>query len=182
MGVHRTYLDPAEPRKLVPPGDATRNRPKKILGEHRGGAIALSAPAARMAYGEGIETTLSWSALGGAGREPCGISSLVSLGNMSGSATGSLPHPTKTGNDGKPRAIPNGEPDPERPGFVPGPEVRVAILIGDGDSDGPSTCMRLLTAARRFRVGGRVVSVSMAPAGLDFNDVLLRDLGPGGDA
>ncbi|MGF3022671.1 DUF7146 domain-containing protein [Methylobacterium aquaticum] len=175
IGLHRTYLDPVEPRKMTVPGDTKRNRAKKILGEHRGGSIALSLPSPRMAYGEGIETVLSWRALGHGIDEGYGLASTVSLGNMSGSATGTLPHPTRE-RDGRPLPIPNGIPDLERPGFVPGPDVIDAVLLGDGDSEAISTRMRLLTAARRYAVGGRSVGVHMAPDGEDFNDALLRDL------
>lgn len=178
IGLHRTYLDPVEPVKLRPPGDPKRNRAKKILGEHRGGSIALSPPSPRMAYGEGIETTLSWRALGYGADEGYGLASLVSLGNMSGSAMGSIPHPTLTRDDGRPRPIPNGVPDRDRAGFLPPPEVIDVVLIGDGDSEPVGTRMRLLTAARRYSAeGARTVAMHMAPDGLDFNDALLRDLG-----
>ena len=50
IGVHRTYLDAVEPRKLRPPGDAQRNRVKKILGEQRGGMILLSPPAEKITW------------------------------------------------------------------------------------------------------------------------------------
>lgn len=175
IGLHRTYLDPVEPRKITVPGDAKRNRAKKILGEQVGGSIALSAPSPRMAYGEGIETVLSWRALGHGLAEGYGLASTVSLGNLSGSATGTLPHPTRE-RDGKPLRIPNGIPDLEKPGFLPGPEVIDVVLLGDGDSEAISTRMRLLTAARRYAAAGRTVAVHMAPDGEDFNDALLRDL------
>jgi hypothetical protein len=178
IGLHRTYLDPVEPTKLKPPGDPKRNPTKKILGEHRGGSIALSMPSPRMAYGEGIETTLSWRALGYGAEEGYGLASLVSLGNMAGSATGSIPHPTLVQHDGRPRAIPNGVPDLERPGFLPPADVIDIVLIGDGDSEAVGTRMRLLTAARRYvSAAARTLAVHMSPDGLDFNDALLRDLG-----
>ncbi|WP_331326514.1 DUF7146 domain-containing protein [Methylobacterium fujisawaense] len=180
IGLHRTYLDPVEPAKLKPPGDRERNRAKKITGGQRGGSIALSKPAARMAYGEGIETTLSWSVLVGGEIENLGLAALVSLGNICGGATGTLDHPERKHPDGRPILIPNGEPDLDRPGFLPGPDVEEIYLLGDGDSDPVGTRYRLMTAVRRWRRDPPrdvplTIGVSMAPDGLDFNDVLQRE-------
>lgn len=169
IGCHRTFLDPARPRKLEPPGDRMRNRAKKVLGAARG-IIRLSALWPCMAIGEGIETTLSWFALG-RGPEEIGIAAGVSLGNISGSSTGTLPHPMIEG-----RVIANGEPDMERPGLELSDGVAEVILLGDGDSDPYATRARLLTAARRFRRQGRVVSVDLAGKGLDFNDIYLSEI------
>jgi hypothetical protein len=171
IGCHRTYLDPALARKLAPPGDRARNAAKKVLGETRGGMIHLSPPSAHLALGEGIETTLSWYALG-VGGDDVSIASAVSLGNLAGGATGSVEHPRKPD-----KRIPNGDPDPMRPGVVLPPEVEEVTLLGDGDSDPAMTRARLLVAGRRFGGQGRRVFVSMAPGGADFNDVLLQEAG-----
>jgi CHC2 zinc finger len=167
IGVHRTYLDPERPRKLEAPGDAARNRAKKVLGNAKGGMIRLSAPSRRLAAGEGIETTLSWFALG-LGPDDVSIAAAVSLGNMSGSSLKSLPHPKIAE-----RSIPSGEPDPERPGMELGPGVEELILLGDGDSDPYRTRAHLLCASRRFGAQGLMVTVSMAPDDSDFGDVLM---------
>lgn len=167
IGLHRTYLDPDKPVKLRPPGDQTRNRAKKILGEQSGGMILLSPMGSRLALGEGIETVRSWYVLGHGG-DDISIASAVSLGNLAGGSEGTVVHP----NDSD-RRVPNGVPDLERPGVAVQPEVEEMILLGDGDSEPIMTRMRLLVAARRFRHQGRDVFVHMAPAGKDFNNVLM---------
>lgn len=166
IGLHRTYLDPNRPAKLTPPGDGRRNKAKKVMGEQRGGMILLSPPAKCMALGEGIETSQAWFALG-LGGDDVSVAAAVSLGNLSGSATGSSPHPVHEN-----RTVPNGIPDRERPGILLPRHVETAILIGDGDSDPHMTRARLLVAARRFTAAGVGVMVSMAPDGKDFADVL----------
>jgi hypothetical protein len=179
IGVHRTYLDPVEPAKLKPPGCRRANRAKKITGEQRCGSIRLSPPSERMAYGEGIETTMSWACLM-QGAQGIGLAALVSLGNICGGSTQHKPHPTLKHPSGKPVLIPNGVPDFSKPGFVPPAAVREAILIGDGDSDAAGTKARLTTAGRRWandpdrRAPMRVV-VSMADDGFDFNDLWMRE-------
>ncbi|WP_164743112.1 CHC2 zinc finger domain-containing protein [Mesorhizobium sp. Z1-4] len=169
IGLHRTYLDPQRPAKLSPPGDERRNKAKKVMGEQRGGIIQLSPMSRHLAIGEGIETSQAWYALGMADGDVA-VAAAVSLGNLSGSATGSAPHPTREG-----RTVPNGSPDMERPGLLLPREVEHVTLIGDGDSDPHMTRARLLVAARRFHTQGIGVSVSMAPDGKDFADVLLSD-------
>lgn len=179
IGVHRTYIAADRPAKLKPPGCPLRNRAKKITGQQMGGSIALSAPSERMVYGEGIETTLSFGVLEDARAAGFGMAALVSLGNIAGSALGSLEHPTLRHDNGRPVTIPNGQPDPEKPGFIPGPGVRLALLLGDGDSDPASTRANLLTGLRRWRAAAHergaafAASVRMADAGADFNDMLL---------
>lgn len=166
IGAHRTYLDPHEPRKLTPPGDASRNAAKKVLGKMGGGMIRLSRPGPILLIGEGIETSRSGYQLG-LGGDDAAVASAVSLGNLAGSSTGSLPHPSI-----RRRTIPNGEPDPDRPGAVLPDEVEEIIILGDGDSDKPTTLGYLLTAGRRWKADGRKVFYAMAPAGDDWNDVL----------
>jgi hypothetical protein len=95
------------------------------------------------------------------------IAAAVSLGNLSGSATGSAPHPADPT-----KRVPNGEPDMDRPGLVIPRLVETVTLIGDGDSDPHMTRARLLVAARRFHRGGVGVFVQMAPEGKDFADLL----------
>ncbi|WP_378952164.1 CHC2 zinc finger domain-containing protein [Mesorhizobium sp. ANAO-SY3R2] len=171
IGAHRTYLDPQQPAKLTPPGDRKRNKAKKVLGEQRGGMIRLSAPGRRLATGEGIETTRSWFVMGMAEGDDIALAAAVSLGNLAGSSTGSRPHPKD-----ERKLIPNGFPDMQRPGLVLPREVEESILIGDGDSEPCMTRARLLVAARRFHQQGRIVSISMAPDGYDFSDLLMQEM------
>jgi hypothetical protein len=176
IGLHRTYLDPSQPRKLTPPGDRKRNKAKKVMGEQRGGMIRLGEIGETLAIGEGIETVLSWYVLGLVDFEVALVTS-ISLGNLSGGGAGSVPHPKKKRPDGSPLPIPNGVPDFDKPGVILPAQVRRVILLGDGDSDPEATRARLLVAARRFHQQGREVLVSMAPDGFDFNDLLIKELG-----
>lgn len=170
IGVHRTYLDDSGPIKLRPPGDKKRNKAKKIFGRYAGGAIRLGEIGECLGVGEGLETTESFYALG-LGPDDLTIACGVSLGNLAGAATGTIPHPTIKG-----RTIMNGVPDMARPGLILPPQVKRLILIGDGDSEPVETRMKLLTGARRFRAQGVDVSICMAPDGEDFNDVLRASL------
>jgi hypothetical protein len=166
IGALRTYLDRDEPRKLVLPGGQTQA--KKLVGVAGGGAIWLGPVLNVMAIAEGIETALSWLAL-----DYCagvGVCAAYSLGNMAGAATGTRRHPTQN------RTIPNGVPDPARPGIRLPPEVREVILLGDGDSDRATTYAHLLTAGARFEAEGRRVLIHMAPEGKDWNDVLREQI------
>lgn len=172
IGLHRTYLDRSEPRKLSPPGDQARNKAKKVLGEQRGGLIYLSAPADDLAVGEGIETTRAWYALGLGGGEVA-IAAAISIGNMSGGALGSAPHPMDPS-----KRVPNGIPDMDRPGMALPAWAKRLTLLGDGDSDPAMTRGRLLVAGRRYRTAGVGVSVHMAPTGRDFADMLTDDEAP----
>jgi len=175
IGIHRTYLGP-DGGKLRPPGDPARNRAKKIFRKSQGGLIRFGEIGETLAVGEGIESTLSFRRLAleeAVSGVPGDVSYAagVSLGNISGSSTGTIPHPKK-----KRGSMQNGEPDPDHPGMILPPQVKRLILIGDGDSDPAETAMRLRTAGARARLAGIEVSIWMAPEGKDANDVLLENL------
>lgn len=173
IAVHRTYLDPDQPRKLKPPGDRSRNLAKKIVGAKKGGMIRLGFIGQTLVIGEGIETTLSWARLGLAGDDAT-FAAGVDLGNICGSAADSVAHP-----EHKDKTVPNGIPDPDRPGLLLPDPVQEVIILGDGDSDKWTTQAKLLTAGRRFASWGRQVLYSMAPDGKDWNDVLLARIARG---
>lgn len=173
IGAHRTYLDPKEPRKLVLPDGQKAG--KKILGEVMGGAIWLGEPLPTTAIAEGIETALAFGHLWTGGE--IALCAAVSLGNLAGGSKGSRPHPKIAK-----RTIPNGVPDPERPGVRLPELVREVVILGDGDSDPATTRAHLLTAGRRFRAEGREALVSMAPEGMDWNDALLAERAQGREA
>lgn len=180
LGVHQTYFDAREPRKWFAPWEADvapkdrRNQAKKIrkAGETiDGGMIRLGMIGDKLAMGEGIETTLSWHALG-YGPEDVTLAAAISLGNLAGGWTGTLPHPTRTNpKSGKPTHYPNGIPDMDKPGVILPDHVAEVILLGDGDSERLATEGAVLTCARRYRAQGRVVSTHWAPPGMDWNDV-----------
>lgn len=173
IGVHRTYLDPSKPRKLAPPGDQTRNRAKKISGNAKGGLIRLGEITDLVAIGEGIETTLAFGSL-----EVCpaeaSLAAAVSLVNMSGGSAGSVAHPSRPG-----ARIPSGEPDMANPGMELPPQVSSIILLGDGDSDPPSTRGHLICALRRAKRAGLDADICMADEGKDFAVMLEEIMGRG---
>lgn len=175
IGIHRTFLDLIKPAKFTPPAHK-QNKPKRILGASRGGMIRLGFIEPIMATGEGIETTLAWFQLGrkikGVNMENVGIFASISLGNMSGSCTGTIPHPKLKRPDGSPLPIPNSIPDMDRPGVILPNEVKGLILLGDGDSEQYLTRSRLMAAARRARAQQREVWFDCAPGGMDWNNVL----------
>lgn len=169
IGVHRTYLDRDEPRKMTPPLGLKRNGVKKIMGASGGGGIWLYPPSGAVVIGEGYETTRAAELLriGGDSASYCAA---VSLGNLAGGCTGSITHPTLPK-----RKIPNGEPDAEKPGLILPDSVREIFILGDGDSDRPTTMGHLLAAGRRWKAEGRDVFYSLAPDGKDWNDVLQEE-------
>jgi hypothetical protein len=158
IGLHRTYLDPDKPTKFRPEDGAA----KKFYGRALGGLIPLGQIGETLAVGEGIETTRAWYQLG-LGGDDVAIAAAASLNNLSGSCTGTIPHPA----DPKKR-IPNGVPDMDRPGMIIPPQVKRLILLGDGDSNRLMTRARVLAAARRHRAHGIDVSIQFAPDGRDF--------------
>jgi len=166
IGLHRTYLDANQPKKLEPPGDQ-RNKPKKILGEAKNGLIWLSKPCARIVVGEGIETTRSWLLLHAEKEPETGACSGVSLGNIAGRSVGTEPHPTNSR-----LRIPNGIPDLEYAAIKYPDEVKEIMFLGDGDSDYAMTSKRLMCALRRAQAQGKTAFRHFAPEGMDFNDVL----------
>ncbi|RZN30488.1 CHC2 zinc finger domain-containing protein [Bradyrhizobium sp. Leo121] len=173
IGVHRTYLDPAGV-KLAPPGDAKRNKAKKITGDMRGGLIWLTRASVHLGMGEGIETTFSWYLLGGGeaigwDAEATSLAAGVSVSNISGRCTGRIRHPRNPA-----KTIPNGIPDLNQPGIVLPKTVHSVALLGDGDSDEWATRQCLVAGGNRFKHQGVDVFVSMADAGVDFNDMLVR--------
>ena len=168
IGVHRTFIDPKDASKLKPPGSAKRNGAKKVLGEQMGGLIRLGPMRPDMASGEGIETTASWYLMG-IGPEDVGIAAGINLGNLSGKSLGRIKHPKFPT-----KYIPDGEPDLDSQAAVWPGDVRSLIFLGDGDSDGPFTRMRILTAMRRARTKGIDASVCFAEEGEDFNSMWRR--------
>lgn len=164
IGIHRTYLDPHAPTKFRPQDGGS----KKFYGRAQGGLIPLGPIGETLMVGEGIETT-RWAYQLGLGGDDVTTAAAASLVNLSGSCTGTVPHPTlKNEKTGKPIPVPNGIPDPDRPGMILPPKVKRLILLGDGDSERLMTRARVMAAARRHRAQGIEVSVQFAPDGMDF--------------
>ncbi len=178
IGLSITYLDKTEPGKLVLDSERhldpkKRKHPSvKVRGDVKGGMIRLGQIGERLAIAEGAITALSWHQMG-FGPDDVTITAAVSLGNLAGSWTGTQEHPTRKGADGRPTKVPNAIPDVDRPGVILPQYVSEIIIIGDSDSERIATKRAILTGARRFAAEGKIVSVHMAPAGMDFNDALI---------
>ena len=170
IGIHQTFLDPVAPRKWIPPKG---NGAKKIRGEAKGGMIRLGMLGDKLVIAEGIETALSAYALG-LGPEDASFAAAVSLGNLAGKWTGTNPHPTRRGPNGKPTRVPNGKPDMDAPGVILPDDVREVLIVADSDSERLATQGAILTAGRRWVAQSRLVTVWWAPPGKDANDFLQR--------
>jgi len=180
IGVHRTFIKPDGSGKIIPPGDTKRNKAKKIEGQAEGGLIRLSYLDEVLCVAEGIETTLAYSRLARNVENPWSYAAGISLGNMRGGCTGSVDHPSRINpKTGKKLAIPNGIPAMDKRGMLVPPMVRTLFLLGDGDSDHPSTVASILTAVRRASTDGIEVIMDFAGSGADFNDELLAEISPG---
>lgn len=169
MGVHCTWLneDGRGKKKLVDRHHTVLDA-KKVKGTQKGGAIRLTPRQPALFVGEGIETTLSaLYATAQAGKVGYGAWCGISLGNIAGGSSGSLPHPQRAG-----FRVPSRNPDLDNPGFVPPQGVDEAILLGDGDSDRITTENQLFCAAARYRQSHMRCRISFADEGTDFNDML----------
>lgn len=191
-GVHQTFLDLATPKgkaAIFDPQTGEALDAKKTRGSWKGATVPLLQCAAprRLFLGEGIETTLSvLDALASAAPgllDGAEFHSACNLGNIAGLAADREPHPVerikrKDGRDGGPRKVPGATPAPaaeDHPVIHLPDGVGELFLLGDGDGDQFSTTLALRRACRRFARAypGLVVRVAMAPAGKDFNDLLL---------
>lgn len=170
IGIHRTYLDPAKPIKAKLP---ERNNAKKVFGNMWGGVIWLGPVCASVAIAEGIETALAWEALSTSDSDFT-VCASVAMGNLAGKCTGNIPHPGAAG-----RTLINAIPDFAEPAIVWPADVLDITILGDGDSDACLARQSVLAGARRFRAQGKTVSIAMAPAGKDWNDVLLDQIKEG---
>lgn len=166
-GVHRTWLDLAQPKGkavVIDPDTGEVLASKKTLGSKKGGAIRLreGQESTRLIMAEGVETTASVLIADQTGADVwCG----VDLGNMSGQ----MMH----GRGQKYRGIPDMT---DKDAFVPPPWVRELIFIRDGDSEPRMTAARMLAGCRRamkLRPGLRAWVVPV-PEGWDMNDVLME--------
>jgi hypothetical protein len=175
VGIHLTYLDPHTAAKWRGMPDPLRNPAKKVRKcvEHMSGAmIRLGAIGDTLVLGEGVEAVLSYQALDRA-PDDASFACAMSLGNLCGSATGTVQHRTLKDKAGKPAKVRNGVPAMDRPGVILPAHVRRLVLLGDDDSETIATAASMLCAVRRFRSQGLEVRIAMAPSGLDFNDVLV---------
>ncbi|XUM21040.1 DUF7146 domain-containing protein [Bradyrhizobium oligotrophicum S58] len=182
-GLHTTWLadDGACIAKLeISDPETGEILPAKKMRGSKTGAFILVAKAAtpvprRLIIGEGIETVLAvYTAHVAAGRavDDTAFWAAGDLGNLAGRAIETLAHPTLKRPDGRSERVAGPVPDPDQPGLSIPDGVTELILLGDGDSEPVLTSHAMTRAARRYAKPGRTIRIAMAPAGMDFNDLL----------
>ncbi|XUM25067.1 DUF7146 domain-containing protein (plasmid) [Bradyrhizobium oligotrophicum S58] len=186
-GLHITWIDDGDPPRkiaLPDPDEPGELLPAKKMRGSKSGAYILIAPAAgvprRLIIGEGIETVLAvHTALVRAGREISDTACWAAgdLGNLAGPHAENVPHPALKLPSGRPQRQPGPVPDMTKPGLPIPDEVTELILLGDGDSEPVLTSHAMTRAARRYAKPGRTIRIAMAPAGMDFNDLLQGEEG-----
>jgi hypothetical protein len=143
LGVHRTWID-GEARARLPDGSKV---PKQMLGrtgELFGAPCRLSRSSRQMlVVGEGIETTLAaFSVLRmAAGGDCVSAEAALTLGALAGpeNPIGRGPGPGANG-----RPLPSALPDfsTDRPGWVPPPDTRRVVILGDPSRRDPKAAER----------------------------------------
>ncbi|WP_234822444.1 DUF7146 domain-containing protein [Palleronia aestuarii] len=170
IGVHRTWLDPAEKDgKAYIHVRGTARPAKKVLGSKKGAAIRLSGQACApgtfdtLVMAEGIETTLS--AMVADPVPGAAYWAGVDLGNMAGRRH-------LRGEGMKFAGMPDLDDDEA---FVPPPWLRRLIFVQDGDSDPRATRAKLQSGLRRAKHHnpGLAIQIVHAGEGVDLNDVLM---------
>lgn len=187
VGAHLTYLDPAFLTGGTPATAKGKAEPihpqtgevlpaKKMRGSSKGCCIRLFGPPAPdvLIRGEGIETTLGFlGALMRADRLPPDFSAWAagSLDNLGGPAAGTIAHPTKRTDKGRPVRVKGPEPreaDAGHPVMAVPDSVRRMIDLADGDCDPFEVAQVLTRSAARWTRPGRAVTAAWPPAGLDW--------------
>jgi hypothetical protein len=182
-GLHMTWIEadmasPPAKLELTDPATGEVLNSKKMRGSKTGAhiAIALLEAPRRLIVGEGIETVLAvWTAHALAGRalDDTAFWAAGDLGNLAGRATRTISHPSLKRPNGQPQKVPDRYPDPDDSGLSIPESVEELILLGDGDSERLLTECAMERAARRYAREGRTIRIAFAPAGQDFNDVLV---------
>jgi hypothetical protein len=164
IGVHRTWIDPVQPKgkARIRDGEAELVA-KKVLGSKKGGTIRLTGRriAPQMIMGEGVETSLTAMIAAPEAMVWAG----VDLGNMSGRR--------RQGKGLRFAGLPDLD---DREAFVPPEGVAELVYLLDGDSDPRTTraaCEAGLRRAMLIRRGlrGRIVNPG---SGRDLNDLLME--------
>lgn len=148
-GLHCTFLDHEQPIKAELWATDERGERYRVPSKRTYGTIGivwLSEVKAEVAAAEGVETARGWMQCGAGDIGDYGLISACNLGNLSGGSLGSRPHPQLKG-----RTIPNGVPDPEKPGFLDylPPAVKSVLMLGDCDLPAHNGLAHYQAQARR---------------------------------
>lgn len=174
VAVHLTFINPDGHGR---PDIKTQ---KRMIGPVWGGAVRFGPVAGHIYIAEGIETALSVLAAIEAAEMPGSVWAALSLGNIAGKGVGkgarrarSDPRRDKKGH----WRLPSDVPDMDSPGLILPDECESITICADGDGKDPPAADALLRRAEaRWRAQGLRVSVAKPPAGMDFNDLLLKGL------
>jgi P4 family phage/plasmid primase-like protien len=184
-GLHQTWLDLAQPKgkaAIIDPASGAPMPSKKIRGSKAGGRIEIVAVENphTLVIGEGFETVLAaWRALTDKGRDLAGWAfwSAVDLGNLSGKALESVPHPSARTEAGRVQKVPGPVPDAAAAGVPIPASVTRLIILADGDSDRFTTQCAIARACARYARPGLTVAAAWPYLGMDFNDMLADPVG-----
>lgn len=180
-GVHKTFIDMARGPKckalIVDPKDGAEKDAKLTRGSMRGGHVDLTgcADPRELVLGEGNEKVLAvWRAMREGGRDIARTAfwSAMNLDNLGGKHAELVPHPSLKTPTGRLRRVPGPLPDLAAPAIAIPDSVERLILLGDSTSDPFATACVLVRARGRYERPGRQVVAAMAPADMDFDDVL----------
>lgn len=170
--LHQTWIAQDGSGKAFIELDGQALPAKKMRGPVSGSALVLSRPAAIMAVGEGIETSLSAVAVGLAAVCAGSKANMVGAGLPDGVRE---PHPVEPG-----RFLPTVQPDLSSPRVWLPDEASMEILLADGDTkDLHSLRAELERASVRARLQGRSASILWPGKGQDLNDMLKTMKGAG---
>ena len=177
MGLRgRSAISRQSSGEILPEENPARRKVRERRDDHCFEPIGTT-----LALSEGWENALAWRRLN-PDRKDVALAAAIDLGNLSGQSTGTIELSFK-GKDDKPTGVQNGIPNENEPGVILPDCVKSILIIADNDSEPLALLAHILTAVRRWLSQGIEVVIDWAPAGLDFNDVLLgRKPAPGAEA
>lgn len=170
--------------EIVDPESGELLKAKKSRGSKQGGYIDLGGMRnddgdvdfTRQFSGEGIESTLAvYTAMVKSSRDVRGIAWRcgIDLGNLCGSASATVVHPTLKDNSGRARRVPGAVPDMTSPAMPVISNCRDYVQIADGDSDAFTTRCAMTRGEARRAIEKIPVRTIWPPVGMDFNDWIM---------
>ncbi len=191
LGLHATWIDLDRPKgkaEIFDPDTGEQLPAKKVRGSKKGGRIVLKdgiKASPFLGVAEGVESALSWWAMGRAHEPAASLETSIDLGNLAGRAVRSVSHPTAkiTRTDGRqmPVRAPGPDPKPDEDHsllWAPHPGVMHLTLIGELDGDPFASRAAYLRAKARLSgdgmpLGDGDIVIDWPPEGHDFNSLLM---------